>query len=307
MYKVYKNKKKKRNYKYITEEKSKSSERLEGLKNILSKRLYFMFVPHSKKKTITVSLSIFSIIILSVIICAALLVAFSYLTKNTVVANKVETLEGSYSNRLDEVSYFEDLFNSFVTNYNYRTNMIRLTKDAKNGESDKDYTNYADYTNAELIDKAAIINARAEEFESVKNYLEELKANVTSKNNGLESIPSILPIDSRYAVISVPYQKNSLNSKGIGFETIAGTLVRSSAAGTVHSVTYNNNDGFTIVVYHRLGIITTYRGLATSLVSENKDLKKGEIIGSAKTGILEYELTLATANANPLIFTSFNN
>ena len=305
MYKVYKNKKKKRNYKYITEEKSKSSERLEGLKNILSKRLYFMFVPHSKKKTITVSLSIFSIIILSVIICAALLVAFSYLTKNTVVANKVETLEGSYSNRLDEVSYFEDLFNSFVTNYNYRTNMIRLTKDAKNGESD--YTNYADYTNAELIDKAAIINARAEEFESVKNYLEELKANVTSKNNGLESIPSILPIDSRYAVISVPYQKNSLNSKGIGFETIAGTLVRSAAAGTVHSVTYNNNDGFTIVVYHRLGIITTYRGLATSLVSENKDLKKGEIIGSAKTGILEYELTLATANANPLIFTSFNN
>lgn len=305
MYKVYKNKKKKRNYKYITEEKSKSSERLEGLKNILSKRLYFMFVPHSKKKTITVSLSIFSIIILSVIICAALLAAFSYLTKNTVVANKVETLEGSYSNRLDEVSYFEDLFNSFVTNYNYRTNMIRLTKDAKNGESD--YTNYADYTNAELIDKAAIINARAEEFESVKNYLEELKANVTSKNNGLESIPSILPIDSRYAVISVPYQKNSLNSKGIGFETIAGTLVRSAAAGTVHSVTYNNNDGFTIVVYHRLGIITTYRGLATSLVSANKDLKKGEIIGSAKTGILEYELTLATANANPLIFTSFNN
>ena len=304
MYKVYKNKKKKRNYKYITEEKSKSSERLEGLKNILSKRLYFMFVPHSKKKTITVSLSIFSIIILSVIICAALLVAFSYLTKNTVVANKVETLEGSYSNRLDEVSYFEDLFNSFVTNYNYRTNMIRLTKDAKNGESD--YTNHADYTNAELIDKAAIINARAEEFESVKNYLEELKANVTSKNNGLESIPSILPIDSRYAVISVPYQKNSLNSKGIGFETIAGTLVRSAAAGTVHSVTYNNNDGFTIVVYHRLGIITTYRGLATSLVSANKDLKKGEIIGSAKTGILEYELTLATANANPLIFTSFN-
>lgn len=304
MYKVYKNKKKKRNYKYITEEKSKSSERLEGLKNILSKRLYFMFVPHSKKKTITVSLSIFSIIILSVIICAALLVAFSYLTKNTVVANKVETLEGSYSNRLDEVSYFEDLFNSFVTNYNYRTNMIRLTKDAKNGESD--YTNYADYTNSELIDKTAIINARAEEFESVKNYLEELKANVTSKNNGLESIPSILPIDSRYAVISVPYQKNSLNSKGIGFETIAGTLVRSAAAGTVHSITYNNNDGFTIVIYHRLGIITTYRGLATSLVSENKDLKKGEIIGSAKTGILEYELTLATANANPLIFTSFN-
>lgn len=304
MYKVYKNKKKKRNYKYITEEKSKSSERLEGLKNILSKRLYFMFVPHSKKKTITVSLSIFSIIILSVIICAALLAAFSYLTKNTVVANKVETLEGSYSNRLDEVSYFEDLFNSFVTNYNYRTNMIRLTKDAKNGESD--YTNYADYTNAELIDKTAIINARAEEFESVKNYLEELKANINSKNNGLESIPSILPIDSRYAVISVPYQKNSLNSKGIGFETIAGTLVRSAAAGTVHSVTYNNNDGFTIVVYHRLGIITTYRGLATSLVSENKDLKKGEIIGSAKTGILEYELTLATANTNPLIFTSFN-
>lgn len=303
MYKTYKNKKKKRNRKYTNEEKSKFSERLEGLKNILSKRLYFMFVPHSKKKTITVSLSIFSIIILSVIICAALLAAFSYLTKNTVIANKVETLEGSYSNRLDEVDYFEDLFNSFVTNYDYRTNMIRLTRDAKESGN---YGDYTDYTNMEFIDKAAIINARAEEFERVKNYLDELKANVNSKNNGLESIPSILPIDSRYAVISIPYQKNSLTSKGVGFETIAGTLIRSTAAGTVHSITYNNNKGFTIVIYHRLGIITTYRGLATSLVEENKDLKKGEIIGSAKTGILEYELTLATENANPLIFTSFN-
>ncbi len=294
---MYKIKKKKRNRKHIIEEKSKFSERLDELKNILSRRLYFMFVPHSKKKTITISLSIFSIIILSVIFFTALLITFSYLTRNTVMANKVETLEGSYSNSLEEVNYFENLFNSFITNYDYRTNMIRLTKDT---ESSEDYTNY------EFVDKAAIINTRAEEFERVKNYLEELKVNINSKNDGLESIPSILPIDSRYAVISIPYQKNSLTSKGIGFETIAGTLIRNTAAGTVHSVTYNNKDGFTMVIYHRFGIITTYKGLATSLVAENKDLKKGEIIGSAKTGILEYELILATENANPLIFTSLN-
>lgn len=294
---MYKIKKKKRNRKYIIEEKSKFSERLGELKNILSRRLYFMFVPHSKKKTITISLSIFSIIILSVIFFTALLITFSYLTRNTVMANKVETLEGSYSNRLEEVNYFENLFNSFITNYDYRTNMIKLTKDSENSEN---------YTNYEFIDKTAIINSRAEEFERVKSYLEELKVSINSKNDGLESIPSILPIDSRYAVISIPYQKNSLTSKGIGFETIAGTSIRNTAAGTVHHVTYNNNDGFTIVIYHRLGIITTYRGLATSLVVENKDLKKGEIIGSAKTGILEYELILATENANPLIFTSLN-
>ena len=298
--KIYKNKKKKRNYKYITEEKSKFSERMDRFGQFLKHRLYFMFIPHSKKKTITLSLPVYAIIILSVIISAAMLISFSLLTKNTVVANKVETLEGSYSNRLDEIDYFEDLFNSFITNYDYRTNMIKLAKDNRNGE------NYNDYTNFELEDKAAVINERAEEFEKLKSYLEELKSNINSKNKSLESVPSILPIDSRYAVISMPYQKNSLNSKGIGFETIAGTLVRNTAAGTVHSVTYNNNDGFTIVIYHKLGIITTYRGLATSLVEENKDLKKGEIIGSAKTGILEYELTLATANANPLIFTSFN-
>lgn len=294
---MYKIKKKKRNRKYITEEKSKFSEKLGELKNILSRRLYFMFVPHSKKKTITVSLSIFSIIILSVIFFTALIITFSYLTRNTVMANKVETLEGSYSNRLEEANYFENLFNSFITNYDYRTNMVRLTRDTENGEN---------YTNYEFADKTAIINARAEEFERVKSYLEELKVSINAKNDSLESIPSILPIDSRYAVISIPYQKNSLVSKGVGFETIAGTSIRSTAAGIVHSVNYNNKDGFTIVIYHRLGIITTYRGLATSLVTENKDLKKGEIIGNAKTGILEYELILATENANPLIFTSLN-
>ena len=146
----------------------------------------------------------------------------------------------------------------------------------------------------------------AEEFEKLKSYLEELKVNVNSKNSALESVPSILPIDSRYAVISIPYQKDSLISKGIGFETIAGTVIRSAATGTVNNIYYDNNKGFTIVIYHKFGIITTYRGLATSFVSEDKDLKKGEIIGNAKTGVFEYELKLASENVNPLIFTSLN-
>lgn len=300
-YNMYKNKKKKINYKYI-KEKSKFSKRLDRLKKFLTHKLYFMFVPHSKNKTKTLSLPVYSIIIFVIIISGALFITFSFLTKNTVIANKIEILSGSYNDKLEEINSFECIFDSIITNDYYRNDMLNMINNIK-----RDNSIYsADNTNNDFMDKSIYINARAEEFEKLKSYLEELRANVNSKNSALESIPSILPIDSRNAVISTPYQKDSLISKGIVFETIAGTIIRSTASGTVHSVTYNNNDGFTIVIYHRFGIITTYRGLATSFVSENKDLKKGEIIGNAKTGAFEYELKIASENANPLIFTSLN-
>lgn len=300
---MYKNKKRKRNYKYITKEKSKSSKRFDRFVKFLKHRLYFMFIPHSKKKTITLSLPIYAIIIFIIIISGALLVTFSSLTKNTIIANKIEILSGSYNDKLEEIDSLEILFNSLVTNDYYRDNMLNLMKNLK---ADNIKNNNADLTNYDFESRTAIINARAEEFERLKSHLEELRVNVNTKNSALESVPSILPIDSRYAVISIPYQKGSLISKGVGFETIAGTVIRSAAAGTVYSVSYDNNEGFTIVIHHRFGIITTYRGLATSLVSEDKDLKKGEIIGNAKTGVFEYELKLASENVNPLIFTSLN-
>ena len=298
---MYKNKKKKRNYKYIRE-KSKFSKKADELKKFLTHKLYFMFVPHSKNKTKTLSLPVYSIIIFVIIISGALFITFSFLTKNTIIANKIEILSGSYNDKLEEINSFENIFNSIITNNYYRDDMINMINNVK-----RDNGIYSsDNTNNDFTDKSVYINTRAEEFKKLKNYLEELMANINSKNGALESIPSILPIDSRNAVISMPYQKDSLISKGIVFETIAGTLIRSTAAGTVHSITYNNNDGFTIIIYHRLGIITTYRGLATSFVSENKDLKKGEVIGNAKTGVFEYELKIASENANPLIFTPLN-
>ena len=256
-----------------------------------------MFIPHSKKKTKTLSLPVYSIIIMVLIISLILLSTFSFLTKNTVLAGKTEVLSGSYKDKLTEINTLEDIFSSVVTNDYYRNDMSNIASLLKAETNNLNLsTNYAD--------NILILNARAEELEKLKTYLDELKVNITSKNNSLEPIPSILPIDSRYAVISRPYQKGSIISKGIGFETIAGTLIRATASGTVNDVSYDKDTGFTITIYHRFGIITRYTGLATSLVSERMDVKKGEILGNAKTGVFEYELKIATEYVNPLIFTT---
>ena len=101
------------------------------------------------------------------------------------------------------------------------------------------------------VDNIMLMNSRADELEKIRLYLEELRANINSKNNSLESIPSILPIDSRYAVISRPYQAGSVISKGVGFETIAGTLIRATAPGTVNDISYDKNTGFPLKrMYH---------------------------------------------------------
>ena len=300
MSKVYKIKKKKNNNKkFFDKNESPFSLLLKKIGKFLTHKIYFMFIPHSKKKTKTLSISIYALIIIILIVSVALLSTFSFLTKNTVMASKTEILSGSYQDKLREINSFENIFNTVVTNDYYRTDMSNMAKELKIDNSNIDFsTNYAD--------NILLLNARAEELEKIRAYLDELKANIVSKNNALEPIPSILPIDSRYAVISRPYQSGSVISKGIGFETIAGTLIRATASGTVNDISYDKDTGFTITIYHRFGIITRYKGLATSLVSERMDVKKGEILGNAKTGEFEYELRVATEYVNPLIFTTLD-
>lgn len=290
-------KKKKNNTKYITKKPSLFSLLIKKIGKFLTYRIYFMFIPHSKKKTKTLSLPIYSLIIITFIISMSLLTTFYFLTKNTVITSKTEVLSGSYKDKLSEINSLENIFSSVVTNDYYRNDMSDIISLLKIE------TNSLNFPTNDM-DNILIMNYRAEELEKIKVYLNELKANITSKNNSLEQIPSILPIDSRYAVISRPYQEGSIISKGIGFETIAGTLIRSAASGTVSDISYDKDTGFTITIYHRFGIVTRYKGLATSLVSEKMDVKKAEILGNAKTGVFEYELKIATEYVNPLIFTT---
>ena len=290
-------KKKNNNSKYLNKKENFLHLFFSKIGKFLTHRIYFMFIPHSKKKTKTLSLPVYSIIIMVLIISLSLLTTFSFLTKNTVLASKTEVLSGSYKDKLSEINSLENIFSSVVTNDYYRNDMSNIASLIKAETNNINLaTNYAD--------NILLMNLRAEELEKLKLYLDELKANITSKNNALEPIPSILPIDSRYAVISRPYQEGSIVSKGIGFETIAGTLIRATASGTVNDVSYDKDTGFTITIYHRFGIITRYSGLATSLVSEKMDVEKGEILGNAKTGVFEYELRIATEYVNPLIFTT---
>ncbi|MEI0492769.1 M23 family metallopeptidase [Brachyspira intermedia] len=297
MYIKPKKKKNNSNSKYLNKKENFLHLFFSKIGKFLTHRIYFMFIPHSKKKTKTLSLPVYSIIIMVLIISLSLLTTFSFLTKNTVLASKTEVLSGSYKDKLSEINSLENIFSSVVTNDYYRNDMSNIASLMKVDSNNMNLsTNYAD--------NILVMNLRAEELEKLKMYLDELKANITSKNNALEPIPSILPIDSRYAVISRPYQEGSIISKGIGFETIAGTLIRATASGTVNDVSYDKDTGFTITIYHRFGIITKYSGLATSLVSEKMDVKKGEILGNAKTGVFDYELRIATEYVNPLIFTT---
>ncbi|ADG72020.1 M23 family metallopeptidase [Brachyspira murdochii] len=294
---MYMKHKKKKNNKYINKKPSAFHLFLKKIRQFLTHKIFFMFIPHSKKKTKTLSIPVYSLIIIVIVIISALLSTFSFLTKNTVLASKTEILSGSYKDKLAEINSLETIFNSVVTNDYYMTDMSNIASILKIDNDTMSFSN-------NYADNILLMNSRADELEKIRLYLEELKANINSKNNSLESIPSILPIDSRYAVISRPYQEGSIISKGVGFETIAGTLIRAAASGTVNDVSYDKDSGFTITIYHRFGIVTRYSGLATSAVSEKMTVKKGEILGNAKTGIFDYDLKIATKYVNPLIFTT---
>lgn len=298
-------KNRKENYrKYVSSKKSKWSYFFSNFSKILMHRIYFMFIPHSKKKTKTLSLPVYSICIIVLVISLLLFTVFLFLTKNTVLASRTEILTGSYEERLDEINLLGEISIAVSTNENYRKDLKDMIKKSKIKTSSIFDTNI-DNTNA-YIDNLSKINAKAEELEKSKQYIDELRVNLFSKEKSLNVIPSILPVDSRYAIISRPYQKGSITSKGIGFETVAGTLIRSTASGSIESVNYDKNDGFTVSITHPLGLTTIYIGLATISVTNKQKLEKGQIIGATKTGEFEYELKVASEYVNPLLYTTEN-
>lgn len=290
---------------FVSDKRSKLSNFFKNLSKILFHRIYFMFIPHSKKKTKTLSLPVYSICIIVLAMSAVLFTVFLFLTKNTVLASRTAILTGSYEEKLNEINLLEEISIAVSTNENYRTDLKNVMTKSRLKTSSIINTNI---NNTNIYkDNLSIINAKAEELEKSRQYIDELKANLESKEKALDIIPSILPIDSRYAVISKPYQKGSMISKGIGFETISGAQIRTTASGSVSNIEYGRNNGFNITIVHPLGVTTRYIGLATVNVENGQKLEKGDVIGTTKTGEFEYELKLASEYVNPLIFTTAEN
>ncbi|MDR1896616.1 MAG: M23 family metallopeptidase [Prevotellaceae bacterium] len=145
-------------------------------------------------------------------------------------------------------------------------------------------------------------------------YIDSLKKLVESKQDKLEFIPSILPInnlDINAVGASVgdkinPIHKSLHVHTGIDFAVPVGSEVVATASGTVQNIISKKfSTGTEIIINHENDYETRYLYLDTPLVKKGEKVKQGEVIGivgniGMSVPHLHYEVRMGGKIADPL-------
>ncbi len=286
--------------KYVEKKEPSFSIFLDKIFKFLSHKIYFMFVPHSNKKTKSISIPIYALIILIVIVLSSMMSAFVILTENTVLASKTKILQGSHEEQLEEIKNLEITAKRIIEADGSMTSLTNILK--RGGIKTSDIfvnTN----TNTGIVEQ---IENKAKELEKSKELINQLNSRITARTKTMNSIPSILPVTGQNVIISRPFQEGILLPKSIEIETISGTDVRATATGKISKIKFIKNKGFEVTIEHAFALKTKYMGLATINYTVGKTIEKGNTIGKSRHSAFEYEVQVASQFVDPILITSFN-
>ena len=148
-------------------------------------------------------------------------------------------------------------------------------------------------------------------YEQIQSF-GELENQLKTLEGEISIIPSILPIERRYAEISGTFGLNldlGHNSKfheGIDFIVPVGIPVYATAHGKVIDI-YKSGSGFTVVIRHSPDYKSLYSHLGEVIVKQGQEVLRGEVIGfvgdtekSSASSPLHYEVRYKDRAENPL-------
>lgn len=153
------------------------------------------------------------------------------------------------------------------------------------------------------------LNNDEEAFKYLANVIE-------TKEKMLENIPSIQPVKNDDLEIIVygfgkridPVYKTPAFHNGIDYGLPEGTKVFATANGKVSYQGHKRGQGKMITITHGYGFITNYAHLSRILVTNGKQVRRGDVIGlSGNTGKsmtphLHYEVHVNGKEVNPVNF-----
>jgi len=284
--------------KYLMTDDDKSSAKLffENILKTLSHKIYFILVPHSKKKSKSISIPVYVLIMTAVIVSVIMFGSFTLLTKSIVLDSRTKVLEGSYQERLDTMKSLEEDSKLIAENNEYRDGLSSLFTEG-NFDIKSIFTNYTD-TN--IINN---IKQKTLELEESRDSIDELESILLDRKKSTSILPTILPISHKNVIISSPFQKGILFPKYMEFEVITGSDIRATADGVVESIDFVKGVGFEVTISHAFSIITEYIGLATINYSVGDKIYKGSILGKSKHNRFGYAIKVISDYINPIEFT----
>ena len=284
--------------KYLKTNDDKSNIRLffERLLNMLSHKIYFILIPHSKKKSKSISLPLYALIVVAIIVSSIFFISFTLLTKSIVLDSRTRVLEGSYEERLNIMKIFEEDSRLIAENNEYRDGLLSLFTEG-NFDIKLIFTNYTDTNIVNNIKQKTL------ELEESKESIDKLETILLKKKKNISILPTILPVPHKGLIISSPFQEGALFPRYAEFEVIAGLDIRATADGVIESINFTKDVGFEITVSHSFAITTEYIGLAIINYDVGQKVKKGSVLGKSKYNRFGYAVKVVSDYINPVVFT----
>lgn len=142
-------------------------------------------------------------------------------------------------------------------------------------------------------------------YEQIRSF-EELNEQVRTMDKELAYIPSMLPLERRYAEVSATFGVNSdldhsgvKSHEGIDFIAPVGVPVYATAQGKVISID-KKAGGFNVSIQHGSNYASFYSHLGEIIVNQDQDISRGEVIGFIGESGLHYEVKYKNQPENPL-------
>lgn len=285
-----------------------------------------MIVPHSQGKVINFQTNVFAVI-LGVVLVFGIVSSFFYFNKKVLssggeivrLMNENRQTVASLDELRDENNNLLQTAKRFQESLSQSLSILGMDQSdpvSKAAVKDSDLSSLFDTQNvaAGNLREAADIRQLTTYLDNAVQPLEQIGKLLESQNTLFTDIPSIWPVQSKNAHISMafgptihPITGQWYIHKGIDFSTWrSGDPIIAPANGQVVTVGYNSSLGNYVIIKHKHGIYTRYAHMSTIRVRKGQMVSQKEVIGLiGNTGVttgphLHYEVHIGSDVVDPI-------
>lgn len=264
----------------------------------LNKKLTFMFVPHSRKRSLTLGIRLYALLALVISVGALTILSVYTLTSRSVVIRRLQDTTEEYEKRKNDLEIHQKSISVLAETVDHKdifTNVL-----SKSGVNVKEKNIFSNVQNENGLE---YINGMIKEIEASKKYFADIMSRAETRKKTYENIPNIKPVRKEMLILEIPYKKK--NVKGVLIEALPSTPIRASANAEIISINYHKEYGYEVVLKHYYDVTTIYRGIGNLKIDiTDKKINKGEVLGYLNGNVfkkryLEYEMKFANTYVDP--------
>jgi len=299
---------------------------LDDIKRKKNERLTLMLIPHNEKKIknyiiSNLTLTIF-VVILSVVILGSSIVIINHnSTVQKVNKMKVSQKEDKLQFRKikSEIRKISKSFSKVRSNLNELyalSNGKKKSLFAQGGPlnliKDKELE-----TENSIPLEIYMLNRILNDIKISEIPIQQVYKFVSKRKRIINNTPTLWPVKgyiiNPFGSIRSSQDLTLKYNNGVDIASILGSKVLSTASGVIISIKRDSKWGWTIVIRHRYGYETLYKGLERISVSSNEKVVKGDVIGylghpkNSLESILHYEIKVGVEAQNPTPYLNIIN